>query len=426
MNGRRITRREFAVGVGLGLLGSAAVLPWLRRQASAPQPQVPRAVLSDCDGPIRDLVVHYTVDAVAITAAAYRDFFGHLPTGITAHVVCPDRAAFDDLVKRVGETACRLTPLAVEHAVTCWSRDRWLALAPSDPRISTVLLSPRGENGASLWAARQGDQRVAGDLAAALFPAVASRRSELFFDGGDFVADSETVFVTPAVLMRNLQQTVGTRRELEQRLASVLRRKVVLLHRSPDHHAGMFMMTAGDRTVLVGDPSAAEAVLFPQWTEHRAKAAARVPLSVANRAARIAPPAAVVQEPLLSICPPEGPDFSSATQQRFDAVAGQCEEAGYRVVRIPVVPGRDGRSYLSYVNAILDQRDRRRIVYLPVFRGVEALNLAAAEVWAGLGFEVRPVDCTDCYAYFGTLRCLVNVLRRGDSEIADRNDAVLD
>jgi hypothetical protein len=29
-----------------------------------------------------------------------------------------------------------------------------------------------------------------------------------------------------------------------------------------------------------------------------------------------------------------------------------------------------------------------------------------------LGFEVRPVDCTSAYAHFGTLHCLVNVLRR--------------
>jgi hypothetical protein len=109
---------------------------------------------------------------------------------------------------------------------------------------------------------------------------------------------------------------------------------------------------------------------------------------------------------------PDGPDFTDETQQRFDAVAERCREVGYRVVRVPLVPGRDGRTYLSYVNVILERREGRRIVYLPVFDGAEALHTAAEQVWAELGYEVRPVNCTACYRHFGTLRCLVNVLER--------------
>ena len=63
---------------------------------------------------------------------------------------------------------------------------------------------PRGEDGAKVWPAREGDERVAGDLAAALGRGVISRRSDLYFDGGDFAADSETVFVRPAMVLRNL------------------------------------------------------------------------------------------------------------------------------------------------------------------------------------------------------------------------------
>ena len=44
--------------------------------------------------------------------------------------------------------------------------------------------------------------------------------------------------------------------------------------------------------------------------------------------------------------------------------------------------------------------------------GAEALNAAATEVWRGLGYEVRPVDCTTPYVHVGALHCLVNVLRR--------------
>jgi hypothetical protein len=109
---------------------------------------------------------------------------------------------------------------------------------------------------------------------------------------------------------------------------------------------------------------------------------------------------------------PGGPDFSAETQHLFDAVATQCKAAGYAVVRIPVVPARDGRTYLTFVNVLLDRQGSRRIVYLPFYRGVEPLNAAARAVWRNLGYEVRSIDCTSVYRHFGCLHCLVNVLRR--------------
>jgi len=97
---------------------------------------------------------------------------------------------------------------------------------------------------------------------------------------------------------------------------------------------------------------------------------------------------------------------------RITFVRGFFAAGGYRVVRIPIVPGHDGRTYVTYLNAILDRRGGRRMVYMPVFSGAGPLNRAAAEVWTGLGYEVRSVDCDACYPHFGSLRCLVNVLRR--------------
>ena len=47
-----------------------------------------------------------------------------------------------------------------------------------------------------------------------------------------------------------------------------------------------------------------------------------------------------------------------------------------------------------------------------MFRGAERFNRATADIWRGLGFTVRPIDCTATYRHFGSLRCLVNVLRR--------------
>ena len=77
------------------------------------------------------------------------------------------------------------------------------------------------------------------------------------------------------------------------------------------------------------------------------------------------------------------------------------------------MPGLDGRTYLTYLNVILDERDGGRIVYMPIYGHAAAINAAAAEVWRQLGYLVRPVDCSTAYRHFGSLRCLVNVLSRG-------------
>ena len=80
---------------------------------------------------------------------------------------------------------------------------------------------------------------------------------------------------------------------------------------------------------------------------------------------------------------------------------------------MPVAPGADGRVFLTSLNSILDGRGGEHTIYMPTFRGAEKLNAAATGKWQELGYEVRPVDCSNCYRYFGSLRCLVNVLKRG-------------
>jgi hypothetical protein len=367
--------RRIRLGVVLGLAGAVLALS-LRGVGSARIVEPPKhgPVLSDCDGAIRELVIQYVPEAAPIVETAYREFLGQLPPEVTVHVVCPDRAAFDDLLERLGDVACRLNPVFTYHSMTCWSRDRWLAFEPHQLGGPVVLLSPREEDGAGAWPRRLGDSLIGDDLGAAL-EAVAATRSVHAFDGGDFVCDSDTAFVTPSVLRRNIGGTVESAGQLGRALTSILKRPAVLLPDAPPHHAGMFMMVAGDNTVLVGDPSLAKALL---------------------------PETELI----------DNPDFSAATQQQFDTVARTCEASGYRVVRVPVLPDRDGRTYLTCLNAILDQRGGRRIVYMPTYRGADALNAAGEAAWRDLGYEVRPIDCTATYRHFGSLRCLVNILRR--------------
>ena len=379
-------RWQTLLGVLIGLLVGTTILALTGSPERKPLPSGP--ILSECDGHLRELVLQYEPAAKAIVAPVYHDFLLALDRDVSVHLVCPDRAAFEDFVAAVGPVPCRVTPILAGHPMTAWSRDRWVALTPPAAGAATTLWSPRGEAGEEVWPARAGDQRIGRDIAAALAPLVTARRSGLYFDGGDFLADSETVFVMPRVLQRNLQQTVRSRAEFLGLLSDELKRRVILLDEAPDHHAGMFMASIGAKTMLVGDPSLARELI----------------------AADMAKSDHATTNEFMNL--PGGPDFTAPTQHLFDAVAAQCAAAGYKIIRIPVVPARDGRTYLTYVNVLLDQRGGQRLVYLPFYRGVEHLNAAARAVWESLGYEIRPVDCTTAYRHFGCLHCLVNVLSR--------------
>ena len=366
------------VGIVIGLALGAAILTLLGgggRKTTPPS----GPILSECDGHFRELVLHYEPSAKEIAATTYRDFLGALDKDITVYIVCPNPAAFDELTAILGPLKCKLKPIVANHPMTTWSRDRWVALGPAVGGGPTTLLSPRGEAAEEIWPARAGDERVGNDIAAALAPAVWARRSEFYFDGGDFLADGENVFVVPQVLQRNIQHTIRNREEFLDILSRQLKRRVILLDQSPDHHAAMFMTSVGNRTMLVADPSLGKNLCSADLT---------------------------------ALNLPGGADFTPETQHLFDAVAEQCAAAGYKVVRIPVVPARDSRTYLTYVNVLMDQQSNRHIVYLPFYRGAESMNAAARAIWQTLGYEARPVDCTSTYRHFGCLHCLVNVLKR--------------
>ena len=372
------SRIPVLLGVALGL-GIAFTILAFRRGPSA---AAAGPLVSECDGALRRVVIHYTRDGDEVVLPTYRDFLRQLPKDVDVRVVCPSAAAFDALIHKVSPTECRLTRVAVDHPITSWSRDRWLPLGPARGGPTTLLCS-RAEDGAAVWPTRAGDQRIADDLATALAPGVRARRSDLYFDGGDFDADGETAFARPSILLRNIQRTVKTREDLIAALESLLQKHVVVLDGAPDHHVGMVLMPVGHRTVLVGDPGLGE------------KALADSPEEAAAVVAFL----------------PGGPDFTPATAARFETVADECRAAGYRVVRIPIVPGRDGRTYLTYVNAIMDVRDGRRTVYMPSYTFAAGLNRAAAAAWADLGHEVKTVECDGAAGNYGTLHCLVNVMQ---------------
>ena len=82
--------------------------------------------MSECDGAIREIVIHYVPEAAEIVVPTYRDFLRQLPGDVVVRVVCCNRAAFDDLAARVAPTKCTLSPVIVDHPITGWSRAEWL------------------------------------------------------------------------------------------------------------------------------------------------------------------------------------------------------------------------------------------------------------------------------------------------------------
>lgn len=364
--------RRIRIGAAAGLCAAAAVIA----ATHARQAEVPPAgrLLADCGGEFRTLVLQYNAEAEGVTGAACREFLGSLPRGAEALVVCPDRNAWETFANSLPPTQATVTPVFAGGAITGWARDRWLALRRAGG--GTLLYAPFRENLQENWPARRNDGRVAELLAVTRPERAEFYRSRLLFDGGDFVTDGETAFVTPAVARRNVGITVKTRDELRERLERDLGVRVELLPSAPEHHAGMFMMAAGKKRLVVGDPALARRILAE------------------TGAACIIP----------------DPDWSAETQERFDAVAEFGQAEGYAVARLPVVCAKDGRTWLTPLNVVLGGG----AAYVPAYRGNETLDAAARRGWEELGYRVVPIDCTDTYRQAGSLRCMVNVLERAE------------
>src|SRR5512137_2272712 len=93
------------VGVTIGLAIGLTILT-LTSGGRGRKPLLSGPILSECDGHLRELVLHYEPSAKETVAAVYRDFLGALDNDITVHVVCPSRAAFEELASIVGVVRC--------------------------------------------------------------------------------------------------------------------------------------------------------------------------------------------------------------------------------------------------------------------------------------------------------------------------------
>ena len=363
----------------LGVLSAVALLAAVGTRRAA-HPAEPTVVVADDGGAFREVAIQFDPGAASAVLPVFRELLRELDRGVRvwALVARPDH--FDALVAGLDALAApgldRLRPVTVGHEITTWSRDRYVLLRRGS---GAVLMVPDRPHAGT--PARRNDWWAPFALAEAAGPDVTTWRAPLVFDGGDLLATRTHVFATALLLGRNAGGDLGERGPLLRWLLRTTGRIPVLLGDTPEdvppHHIGMFVTPLGGRTVLVGDPDAGLALLAPT---------AALPLPV---------------------------DRSGATRRRFHRVAEDLIAAGFDVRRIPLVPLADGVTYVTFNNAVLERRDDGRLhAYVPQF-GLPALDRAGRAAYAASGVVVHPVDVRSVYRHGGTVRCLLNVVRRG-------------
>ncbi len=335
-------------------------------------------MVADNGGGFEQLVMHFDPRAMAEVGPTYQDLFQSFPSSTEIDIVVEKAEDFDTFHTLLRtwniERPERFHPIVIGKQITTWSRDRYTLMRRGDERY--LLSPPRPVDG---HIARQNDWWAPFAVAKA-HEEVDVEVADLIFEGGDFVATKSYVFATALLRRRNeggeLYDERATRKWIERHAG----KKVILLGENisqiPEHHIGMFVTPIDDTTILVGDPDLGLSLL-PKDAE--------LPFPVAR---------------------------DKATLDRFRYVATRLEELGFTIVRMPLVPLSDGLTYITYNNALLERRrDGKLHAYVPQF-GMDELDRKGRRAYEEQGIVVHPINVQRIYRHNGTVRCLVNVLKR--------------
>jgi hypothetical protein len=337
--------------------------------------EVTGQLMTASDGQIATLGIQFHREGKEVFLPVFRQMLAGVAPGTLIEVVVADEVDERILKRHVaawfGDDAPLLHFSHTGVPITSWMRDR---LAVIETQQGVRLLAPSKPMIGST--ARIHDWKVPWTLAEAMGTEV--RLSELRFDGGDLIADRRRAYVVPEMMRRNPDRSpAGVVLVLEKELG---RPVMALQEPAPAHHIGMFLTPLGDGRVAVGDPDLAMAAWCPEG---------ECPESVAG--ARI--------------------DTSDAALEPFRSVSRQLIAAGIDVVPIPVLPGTDAFTFVSYNNVVIERRSDGLHVILPVY-GDEVLDAAGVAAWKALGATVHPVDVAGVFQMGGSVRCLSAPLTR--------------
>lgn len=376
--------------VALALAGLVAA------HADNPSPDAPQGdptIMLDSAGRLAEVVVHFDADFAEAMAPLFDSLLDSLPVDVRCLVLCPTSASRAEFEARWGEHQRLLGRDVdvenVDRPITIWARDRRIARTQPDSGLPASLLSP------AEWPQYAEDQR--NDL---LVNYLLERRglvadvedTFLHLEGGDLVANNRHVFLGVNVLEDN--EKLGRKRcEIKRELLDRLGRDPVIIGEEtggvPWEHVDMYLTPADDRTLLVASPTVALILLFGD-------------------------PGFSVE---MDNAPGPGPLLRDLIEchDDHDAVADQLAAYDYEIVRLPGLASASDWM-ISYNNVLMEERDGRRIVYMPVYQ-IARLDQAAEAIYRSLGFEVRRIDVSGVYQWGGALRCMVNVLERDLGEV---------
>ena len=342
-------------------------------------------VLSDTSGSIGKLVMNIPREERDQIVPVLRDFLEQLDPRIDLTFSCSDEYSVSALMHCL-QTGREHVPWNTEVVVTGfdltpWARDRRIARSGLQGSERSSLVPPAKD-----WydINRRNEIKlpfILEDLK------IAPEATPLPFilDGGNLVNDADYAFIggNNIALNRNL---IPKAQDFKRMLALYLGKKVIHVfarkQQVPWEHIDMYVTPLAGKKIMVGSPALAQEI-FAQVSENHP----------------------IVSEKFLKT------SFSKERTQLFDDVAIQLGKLGCEVIRVPVVPHYTDHWMITYNNVLMDFRDHRSVVYLPVF-GIKSLDRFAENVYLDAGFEVRKVNLYTLYRHGGTLRCFANVTKR--------------
>lgn len=340
-------------------------------------------VLPDSSGTISEILLHYDPELAVELTPLYRDFLGSLPDDVRVVVLCPSEEAAQGFIDSWQPMLRRRTVYVINVGlpVTVWARDRYISRQYGETAarsrgfvpVTYETYEPEKHNDL-LVLELLGQSRI--------MPSVLD--SALHVEGGNVVANKRHVFIGANILEDNEEIAQRDLVDEMERLAG--REYVLVSDRSgqvPWCHVDMYMTPVTEDIAIVASPRMALNLMSTDAEEEEQ----------------------TVDRLFSDTC------VADPVQRRFDDVAAFMRRRGYRVYRLPAIIDVPDESMITYTNVIMDRRDGRRIIYMPIYH-IPDLDDAAAALYHSLGFEVRTVDVSEIYPLGGAVRCLVNVTQR--------------
>lgn len=338
-------------------------------------------VLPDHEGEIAELLLHYDSGMAYCLGPVYRDLFAALPDDVRLQVLCGSLPALLDFLGTWGDAAVaggrEVYLVNVGCEISPWARDRRIAKCHPISKMPAETVVPCADAEYETW---QRNELTLPRLMESTGFVSGVLMSSLHIEGGNVVANTRHVFVGFNAVFENIHVE-----QLEDELDRVLGHSPILVGgpngEAPWCHVDMYLTPVDDQTMLVASPSFAVTLLIPEAECGDV-------------------------DPFLNCA-----EAGLAVQPALDAVADQLVSLDYAVLRLPAVVDEADEWMITYNNVLMEQRDGKRIVYMPIYH-LPTLDLVAEAIYRSLGFEVQTIDVSRIYEYGGAVRCLANVTRR--------------